>query len=1512
MGMFIRRKSWLFLSLLVLAVNVTGTGPAVLAFDAPWDSGHNTTNLPPNPPHEPPKDPCEESTGSPVYLRTGNLILGYTDLSIPGRAIPMEIYRTYNCQERYNGPIGFGWVTSYTHQLIEVVKNNTIAQVIIRRDLGKRLTFNRNQDGSFTPANEDSYDVLVDNGDGTYTLNPIGQSRQFGYQYNFNTAGFLSSIIDSNGNSLAFTYDASNRLTGVADNFGRYFSYAYGNNSKVSTITDSSGRRISYSYDFEDNLISITNPLGNTTRYAYDSKHNLISMADPKGNLAMEVTYDSLDRVITYKQYGDQVTYSYDPSNLKTTKTDSLGYRTVYTFNALGVTTNILYSDGSQESFVYDENLNITSFTDGRGYTTIYTYDANGNLTSVTDPLGNTTTYTYEAVFNRLLTETDPGGMVTKYEYDTSGNLTNKYRAFGTTVQIVESYTYDTNGRKLSYTDPNGNTTTYGYDTFDNLSTITDPYSNVIEINTYDTLGNRITKTDFFGNVTHYQYDALGRTISVTDAQGYSTSSVYDENGNLVSETEGNGNTTTYEYNAFNKMIKVTDPLGKITERTYEVRGNVKKLKDPVGNIRYFQYNDRGNLIKQIAKIGDTSETPDSNDLVTTYTYDFSGNRTSIIDAGGNTTTFTYDPLKRITSKILPTGEAVTFTYDAAGNLINQTSGAGLSLGYEYDNLNRAKRIYDTLGTIRTFTYDGLGKILTRTDALGNVMTFQYDRRGKMSKRTYPDGAFDTTTYDEGGRLTSVTDRGGSTVTFSYDALNRITSSTDALGNTITATYDAFRKLTLTDSNGSTTTYQYDGNNKILKETYADSSFTAYTYDANGRMASRTNANGNTIYFQYDERGLLTKRDYPDTDDDVFTYGPRGELLTAGNQAAIVTRTYDASGKLLSEAINGQTVSYSYDTTNLIRTITYPGGRVIKEVFDGRERPVNIKDAAGSDIFAFQYNGFNKRTSMSYANGASAQHTYNSLNLVSDLSYNAANTSFVDYNIQRNSQGRLQFITDNNTPALSELYQYDAVDRLTSFKRGTISLGDIPSPTSEISYAFDAMNNWTSVTVDGTPQTRTVDSLNAYLTVGTATLIHDSSGNLTDDGIHTYWYDYMSRLKRVELKADNSLVAEFSYDALGRLVSRTVGSTTTTFHYDFRFRVIEEQVGGATSATYIFGPEQDEILQMVRGVETYFFHSDTRGNVLAATDSTGNVVERYQYDPYGRVSIFDALGLPLAKSSIDNPFFFKGKMYNSETGLYYFRARFYSPDLGRFITRDPAGFQDGLNLYEYALSDPINFDDLFGFEAKPTESCSVSGSIEFDLGQLAKVTRVVRAFGADFNVGGGISVKASACEAKCCKKQITYLKWELEANLKMSFEGVIPGLGVSVPAVGKFGLIGSVEFGIKGSGTLSQTFDKDCNVTCASKVCVGVYGQVSLMLGVKAAEAGDDPQVNDPFGAQVGVKGSMGASGMVCYGCSGWEFQACVQGGFELIAQVKVFWVTVGGSAEIWSGQTCTSNLEPT
>ena len=279
-------------------------------------------------------------------------------------------------------------------------------------------------------------------------------------------------------------------------------------------------------------------------------------------------------------------------------------------------------------------------------------------------------------------------------------------------------------------------------------------------------------------------------------------------------------------------------------------------------------------------------------------------------------------------------------------------------------------------------------------------------------------------------------------------------------------------------------------------------------------------------------------------------------------------------------------------------------------------------------------------------------------------------------------------------------FAYDALSRRTNLNNGNGSLAD---------YAYNLDNNLTALqtgysTTDdrfaplfealGT-KTNTPNNLNQYVTAAGQTLTYNGNGALTSDGARTYTYDAANRL----LTAQNGQSATCAYDPFDRRRSKTVDSQAVTFIYNGD-QIIAEYDDSGLAKKFIHGPGIDEPIMMQAGETKYYYHADRLGSIIALADSTGNLVDTYRYSVYGEVDNPGSLG---------NPFLYTGREYDLETGLYYYRARYYDAGLRRFLQPDPIGYLGGMNLYAYVLNNPVNWTDPYGL--RYAEQYAVAGAV---------------------------------------------------------------------------------------------------------------------------------------------------------------------------------------------------------
>lgn len=485
---------------------------------------------------------------------------------------------------------------------------------------------------------------------------------------------------------------------------------------------------------------------------------------------------------------------------------------------------------------------------------------------------------------------------------------------------------------------------------------------------------------------------------------------------------------------------------------------------------------------------------------------------------------------------------------------------------------------------------------------------------------------------------------------------------------------------------------------RLIKETDSLGKVITYAYDSKGNLKSKTDANGNTINYSYDSLSRLTKKTYQDGTIEVFKYDTKGNIIYAGNQYIAYNFIYDANGRLLAVAdSNGRTISYLYDSLGNRTKMVTPEGNAVTYTYDSSNRLSQLRSDTGN--FSFTYDSLGRRIKFTLPNGAYTTYNYDTSGRLTNLTYKTSNGSVIaSFAYTHDNIGNR---LSKTTPDRTISYQYDAIYRLTEalsstpgYSSNTTGKGKgITTATQQQKefYTYDSVGN--RLTSDNN-KTYAYNTGNQLISTNEASYNYDKNGNLivktNNEGTTTYAYDYKNRL--IKVTTPNGTTAEFKYDPFGRRIEKSVtenGITTTKrYFYDNEDIIIEYDEQGNIGNQYIHGLGIDEPLALTTSQGTYYYHVDGLGSVVALTDSNQKVVQDYQYDSFGN--------LKDQKNRIKQPYTFAGREWDKEIGLYYYRARYYDAEVGRFIEKDPAGSSAGVNLYLYAKANPIRYADPFG------------------------------------------------------------------------------------------------------------------------------------------------------------------------------------------------------------------------
>ncbi len=920
------------------------------------------------------------------------------------------------------------------------------------------------------------------------------------------------------------------------------------------------------------------------------------------------------------------------------------------------------------------------------GVATSLTYDGSGRLISVTDPGSRQLTLGYVGASLHPTTLTGPSGLIATYEY--SGD-----------------YLY-----RVTYADGDGDGNPDGGYVF-----------------TYHPSGELWTVQDLSGKYLETHTYAGGRALTSERSAGVEllTFAYHDFKTEV---TDALAHTTTYDYVPFDggvkRVTKISGPCAscgggsETREWTYTDKGQVRTYKDGVGNVTTYDHDPvTGDLLTEtrVANPNNAAATthttsyaywPDGppgrgrlhtktepNGAVTTYTY---------VDAGPETITQTVTDTQSRTVRL--------DYYPTTGQLWKLTDPLQKVTELSYLPVGDLEWVEDPLDHRTSFLYDLMGR---RTQTIRPVTTppnaepiTTYDTLGRIHRITNPDNTYAEFTYDGAGHRKTVLDFLGRLTTYHYDDYWRLERAVDALSHETKFGYDLMSHLRwITDARLKTTNFDVDAYGRVTKTTWpgGDNRFEEFTYDGAGRLATAKDRKGVITTYGYDGLGRLTTKTYGNGAPAVtFTYDEgtvahKGRMTGATNEFDALTWEYDLAAQVRREksAFNATTIDYDYYLDGSRKTVNLNGRLVGYDYYeDGELHHVTWGPETDPNAysFTFDHDAAHRRRSLAYPNGAVTTYTPDLLSRLENIKTLVGSNTVTESSYVYDAVGnRVQ----RRTPTLGVDYAYDDLYRLMSAHATPLicppPLGCLPKVLESYTHDevgnrlrdLDARSNWS------------YNDRNELLTAASASFTYDLNGNLATraEGGNNWIYEWSVENELTRVVKNGNEVASFKYDALGRRIQKTAG-TTTKFAYDGA-AVLREKIPGV-NYRYVHGPGIDEPLAVENmstagGGDLSYYHADGLGSIVKVTNPAGAVTLTRTYNSFG---------VPTDGATTAG-YAFTGREWDPETGLYYYRARYYDPKLGRFISEDPIGFAGGdINLYAYVWNNPLNFVDPEGLMGK--------------------------------------------------------------------------------------------------------------------------------------------------------------------------------------------------------------------
>lgn len=1005
---------------------------------------------------------------------------------------------------------------------------------------------------------------------------------------------------------------------------------------------------------------------------------------------------------------------------------------------------------GNTLTINHASNGRITSIIDAQGKQTVFEYNARGYVSKITDPFGRFCTFSYDE-HGRLVSQTDMGGVQYGYEYT---EMTVEVIQ-GTAKTLVPNNLFITAIKKPAgttsfYIEPTDGDSSIGFNSYPPSGS---PMWSNFRITVTDPMGYKLEyHWDGYSGYSWYR-DRVQYPLGINDPMNGPKTKYFLYNAGTKSAIQRveYADGRYEEYGNFNANLKpqyVRDTLEGYHYYTYNDKGQTLTHRYPNGREISYEYAVDG---IDLALVKDRPNSSSGWQTLGEYEYNSQGSRIVSLDAAGiSRKAYHNDKGQLTTLEVIPAGGTVpafvfTYSFDSAGYLetiqrndlvvetysrdeigrmVMSTDIEGVVLIYEYDNLNRVTDIYYADGTSEHYSYYCCN-VASLTDRRGRTINYDYDANGRLITIQTPLGQNISLAYDAEGHVTKLVDAAGKPFYWDYNNVGRLIKKSfpDGLGYTIS--YDRDRSVTKTNARGQQLTSNFNNHGQLISVYASNEPTIFYEYDYRGRLTSMENEVGTTrFYYETIPAGRLAQIDGPWNNDIVdYTYDSLGRLASQSINDESVSFTYDALGRVIKNNTPLGEFVYNYmsSQSDRLTQATYPNGVKVhldyKSVEEGLAlAELRYQNASGETLSRFAYDylsGGGGISAWTQQQGAITKRwdlTYDRIDQLSDLVETDLATGTVTSreSWRYDTAGNRRLAQVNEQPvqaaynALDQLLKTSGSDKI--LVQGHTDEAATVTVQGQRARLYDGNRFEAEIPVTEGENTFSIQATDAQGNIRT----HSYKTTIFNLPEHTFTYDADGNM--LEEKVGTTIIRAFTWDVRNRLKSITVNGTTYSFVYDAMGRRVRELVNGTAHRSWLWtdGHQPDEerdgtgsaVTRRYLGAgmqvigdgqnQNYFYIKDHLESIRGLVDATGIVQVYYDYDVWGTRSATRLTG------SIEADFAFTGHLWHASTQLGLTLYRGYSPQLGRWLSRDPVEEQGGINLYGYVANKPINSIDLLG------------------------------------------------------------------------------------------------------------------------------------------------------------------------------------------------------------------------